>query len=171
MGSLAMTEIDLVTLGVEDAERVQELAEYHYPESFDQELEDIETNLSGNPSETLCFGLEEDGHLVGYLMAWVRNTFIENRTEQVISIDDLVVEEGHRGSLFRLLGKLRDSAVERGLYGLPVEGFLRGDIALNITSHPKLLARLGYKFVGANVYTDQRFGEEIVFVRYELMDG
>ena len=165
-----MTETSLVTLGPEDAESVQALAEYHYPECFDQELEVIETNLSGDPDRTLCFGLAEDEHLVGYLMAWVRNTFIENKTEEVISIDDLVVEDGHRGSLFRLLGKLRDEAVARGLYGLPVEGFLRGEIALNITSHPKLLARLGYKFIGANVYTDERFGEEIVFVRYELIE-
>lgn len=159
-------ETRIIVLEPQDAKRVQELAEEFYPESFDQDLSTIRDNLSGSLDETFCFGIEQGTELVGYMIAFIANTFIEGREEEVIVIDDLVVTPNHRSGLFRLLEELRFAAEETGAVGLPVEACLRVPLAKSVAKHGKLLSRLGYHLVGGHHYQDEGLGEDMVWVRF-----
>lgn len=169
MGAAATQDLAVIVLQPEDASAVQELAEYYYPETFDQALEQLEKNLSGTWRDTFCLGLQQDGELVGYLLAWLGQSFVSGNEETVVVIDDLVVDADYRGGLFKLLWELTETARAAGVYGLPVEGFLRASIATNITRHTRLLARLGYRLVGGHHYWDERLREDIVWVRFHRL--
>jgi hypothetical protein len=156
----------MIDLEPEDAMRVQELAEEFYPESFDQDLSEITKSLSGSPDESFCFGIEQGDELVGYMIAWISNTFIDGREEEVIVIDDLVVRPTHRSGLFRLLEELRYAAEDADIIGMPVEACLRVPLAQSIAKHGRLLSRLGYHLVGGHHYHDEGLGEDIVWIRF-----
>lgn len=166
MGGLKPASLEIVDLGPEDACRIRALSRAHYPLAFDQDLSTIEDNLDGDWGETIALGLERDEELVGYLVAWVADTYIVGRSERVLVIDDLVIEPAHRGSLFRLLEELREAAAEAGLEGIPVEAFLRSSAAANLLTHPRLMSRLGYQLVAAHRDHQAELGEELVWARF-----
>jgi hypothetical protein len=169
MGGTPAPKSEIILLLPEDADRVREISGRHYPENFSQDDATIEHNLGGAWNNTFCFGLERGTELVGYMMAWLGDTYIKDRTERVMIVDDLVLEPSHRRYLFRLLDELRLAAEEAELDGIPVEGVLRSCIADNIVSHPNLLAKLGYEIVAAHRSYDERLGEDMVWVRFELI--
>lgn len=157
------------SLTPDDAHQVERLAGRHYPTSYRLSVEDVAENLQGVDDEdcNFCFGAFEERALVGYLMAWVDNSLIEGRAEDVVLVDDVVLNPEARGVLYRLLRAMVGAMEEAGCGGMPIEGTLRANAEETFVSHPEVIERLGYSLVASHKYRDETLGESLLWVRYE----
>jgi acetyltransferase (GNAT) family protein len=159
--------MEIVFLEPEDAEYVETLAGHHYPPNYPMPLDDILENLRRKDKNSFCFGVEEDGKLLGYLMAWVENTMVEGRREKVLLVDDIVMGNRARGQLFRVLQSMIGEMEKRGFGKLPIEGSARPASSNTFMSHPEALERLGYELSATSEYFEDEFQEKLTWVRYE----
>ncbi|MGE0495920.1 MAG: GNAT family N-acetyltransferase [Vulcanimicrobiota bacterium] len=162
-----MTEI--INLTAEHAEEVERLAQSHYPAPYQMSLEEITENLEGLQSDdgNFCFGVVEEGKLVGYFMAWLDNSLVEGRAEDVVLVDDVVLSQKARRHLFALLKAMLEAMEEAGLGGLPIEGTVRKTAEETFANHPQAIERLGYQLVASHEYDDNSLGESLVWLRFE----
>ena len=162
-----MTEI--ISLTAEYAEEVDRLAQSHYPAPYQMSLEEITENLEGLQTDdgNFCFGVLDDGKLIGYFMAWLDNSLVEGRAEDVVLVDDVVLSHKARRHLFALLKTMIEAMEEAGLAGLPIEGTVRKTAEETFASHPQAVERLGYQLVATHEYEDQALGEALVWLRFE----
>lgn len=164
--------MEIVSLEPDDAELVEDLANHHYPVNYSISYDDIVENLRKNDENSFCFGVEEDGKLLGYLMAWVDNTMIEGRREKVVLVDDIVLGNRARHQLFRLLQAMIKAMRDRGFGNLPIEGSARPTSSHTFMGHPEALERLGYELTSKADYYEDEFDETLTWVRFEpLEDG
>jgi len=159
--------VEIVFLEPEDAEYVETLAQHHYPPDFNLSFEDIVSNLEKNDKSSFCFGVEAEGKLVGYLMAWIDNTMVEGRRERVVLVDDIVLSTRARSQLYRLIQTMCQQMEERGFGKLPIEGSARPTSTNTFMGHPETLERLGYELVSKAEYYEEDFDETLTWVRFE----
>jgi hypothetical protein len=159
--------MEIVVLEPEDAEYVETLAGHHYPPNYPMSIEDILDNLERKGKDSFCFGVEEGGKLLGYLMAWVENSMVEGRKEKVLLVDDIVLGNRARGQLFRVLQTMIDEMDKRGFGKLPIEGSARPTSSNTFMGHPEALERLGYELSETAEYYEGEFEENLTWVRYE----
>ncbi|MBI3929254.1 MAG: hypothetical protein HY319_27155 [Armatimonadetes bacterium] len=159
----------VIALTAVHAREIQALADRFYPTSFRMTAEDIAENLEGLQEEdcNFCFGVEEDGRLVGYLMAWLDNSLVEGRAEDVVLVDDICLERGHRSYLYPLLKAMARALDEAGYRGIPIEGTARKQAEQTFISHPEVIESLGYRMAANHEYTDESLRETLVWVRFE----
>lgn len=162
--------MEIVTLEPEDAELVEELANHHYPVNYPMSYDDISENLFRNDKESFCFGVDDNGKLVGYLMAWVDNTMVEGKREKVVLVDDIVLSHRARHQLFRLLKSMISEMQERGLGQLAIEGSARPTSSHTFMAHPEALERLGYELTSKAEYYEEEFDETLTWVRFEPIE-
>ena len=163
-----MTEI--LALTSEHAHAIEELAREHYPESYRMTAEDVAENLAGLGQEdcNFCFGAFREGKLLGYIMAWLDNSLVEGRAEDVALVDDVVLSNAAKPHLYLLLRAMIAEIDGSGHPGLPIEGTVRPNARDTFLEHPDVIERLGYQLVGTHEYSDPTFGEELVWVRFEV---
>lgn len=157
----------IVLLKPDDAENVETLASHHYPPNYPMPLEDILENLEKADRNSFCFGVEDNGVLLGYLMAWIDNTLVEGRKEKVLLVDDIVLSHRARSHLFRLLQSMIYEMQKRGFGTLPIEGSARPSSGHTFMGHPEALERLGYELTSLSEYYEEEFEETLTWVRYE----
>lgn len=156
------------------AHEIESLASKVHPESLQMTEEYIAENLEGVEEEgcNFCLGVQDDKkRLVGYLMAWLDNTLVEGRIEDVVLVDDLALLPSARGHLGSLLKALLRAMDEAGCSGFPIEGTVRKELEQNFTAHPELIEGLGYQLVSSHEYTDESLEEVLVWIRFEAIDG
>lgn len=159
--------MEIVVLEPEDAEIVETLAGYHYPPNYPMSYDDIVENLERKGRDSFCFGVEENGKLLGYLMAWVESSMVEGREGKVLLVDDIVLGNRARGQLFRVLQTMIEQMDKRGFGKLPIEGSARPTSAHTFMGHPEALERLGYELVEKSEYYEEEFDENLTWVRFE----
>ncbi len=162
--------MQVVALTADWADRVGALADAHYPESYRLSVEDIEENLEGLEMDegNFCYGLVDPRRkLLGYLMAWVDNSLVEGRAEDVVLVDDVVLDRPAKGYLFSLLKRMIQQMSEAGFSHLAIEGTLRKNAESTFLKHPQAIERLGYELVASHEYEDTSLGESLVWVRFE----
>lgn len=162
--------MDIVLLEPDDAEYVETLAGYHYPPNYPMSFEDILDNLQKADEKSFCYGVEDEGKLTGYMMAWVENTLIEGKRERVLLVDDLVLSIKARGVLFRLLQTMISQMEERGFKGLPIEGSARPSSTHTFLGHSDAFERLGYELTMKSEYYEEEFEESLTWVRFEPIE-
>ncbi len=162
--------MEIVALESDHAEMVQSLASHHYPSAYALPYETIVENLEKNDENSFCFGVESEGKLVGYLMAWLDTTMVEGRREKVVLVDDIVLGNRARHQLFRLLQAMIKEMRERGLRHLAIEGSARPSSGNTFMGHPEVLERLGYELTSTADYYDDDFDETLTWVRYEPLE-
>ncbi len=162
--------MDIVLLETDDAEYIEALAGHHYPPTYPMSLDDIFDNLEKSDEDSFCYGVEEDGKILGYLMAWIDNTMVEGRRERVLLIDDIVLSNRARHQLFRLLNTVITELQKRGFGKLPIEGSARPSSSNTFMGHPEALDRLGYELVSKAEYYEDEFDETLTWVRYEAVE-
>ncbi|MEW6280612.1 MAG: GNAT family N-acetyltransferase [Candidatus Eremiobacterota bacterium] len=152
----------------DQAEMVARLADSLYPSGFPMAPEDIRANLSGlTESESLCYWVEEDGEMVGFLMAWRDVSQVEGREDEpIVLVDDLCVTARHRRHAYTLLRALEKGLRERGIHGIPLEGTHRLEADRLFSQHAAVVRRLGYRRVAEHRYESEH-GETLVWTRYE----
>lgn len=164
----------IITLTSAYAPEIEALARKIHPESLQLSQEDIAENLEGVEEEgcNFCLGVQDDHkRLIGYLMAWMENTLVEGRIEDVVLVDDLALLPSARAHLGSLLKALLRAMDESGSSGSPIEGTVRKDLEQNFTAHPELIESLGYQLVSSHEYTDESLGEVLVWIRFEAIEG
>lgn len=164
----------IIALGPQHAAEIEKLARRIHPESFQLSEDDLAENLEGVEEEgcNFCLGVQDDQKkLLGYLMAWLDNTLVEGRIEDVVLVDDLALLPSARGHLGSLLKALLRAMDEAGCPGAPIEGTVRKELETNFTSHPELIEGLGYQLVGSHEYVDESLGERLVWIRFEPLEG
>lgn len=159
--------MEIVFLEPEDAEFVEDLANHHYPVTYPMSYDDIVENLQKNDKNSFCFGVEAEGRILGYLMAWIDNTMVEGRREKVVLVDDIVLSNKARHQLFRLLQAMIKEMQERGFGKLPIEGSARPTSSHTFMGHPEALERLGYELASTADYYEEEFDETLTWVRFE----
>ncbi len=159
----------VITLNIEHASEIQELADRYYPAAYHLSVEDIAENFDGLQDEdyNFCFGLVMDGRLEGYIMAWLDNSLVEGRAEDVVLVDDICLSPRARRYLFYLLQSLAKAIEEAGLNGIPIEGTLRPEGESTFLGDRVSFEELGYCLVGKHKYKDEALGEELTWVRFE----
>jgi Acetyltransferase (GNAT) family len=162
--------VDIVLLEPDDAEYVEDLANHHYPVTYPMSLDDIADNLRKADKDSFCFGVEDKGKILGYLMAWVDNTMVEGRREKVLLVDDIVLGNRARHQLFRLLNTMIKEMQTRGFGKLPIEGSARPSSSNTFMGHPEALERLGYELASKAEYYEDEFEEYLTWVRYEPIE-
>ena len=164
----------IIPLTPQNANELESLAARIHPDAFGMTEEYISENLEGLDEEgcNFCLGIQEDDKkLVGYLMAWMDNTLVEGRIEDVVLVDDLAVLPSARGHLATLLRALLKAMDEAGCTGMPIEGTVRKELEHNFTGHPEMVEQLGYQLVGSHEYTDESLSEVLVWIRFEAIEG
>ncbi|MEW6284201.1 MAG: hypothetical protein AB1758_36645 [Candidatus Eremiobacterota bacterium] len=163
----------LLTLTPQHAAEVESLARRLYPEGYHLSEEDIAENLEGVEEEgcNFCIGVQDDDRLVGYVMAWLDNTLVEGRVEDVVLVDDLALLPSARPHLYTLLRGLLRGMEEAGCGGLPIEGTVRKSLEETFTAHAGVFETLGYQLVGSHEYTDESLGEVLVWIRFETAEA
>lgn len=159
--------MEIVVLEPDDADYVETLAHHHYPPNYPMSYEDIRDNLERKGKESFCFGVEEDGKLLGYLMAWVEQSMVEGRKGKVLLVDDIVMSNRARGQLFRVLQTMIAEMEKRGFGKLPIEGAARPTSSHTFMGHPEALERLGYELTERSEYYEEEFEEDLTWVRFE----
>lgn len=162
--------MEIVFLEPEDAELVEDLANHHYPITYPMSYQDIAENLQKNDKDSFCFGVESEGKLLGYLMAWVDNTMVEGKRERVVLVDDIVLSNRARHQLYRLLQTMIEEMEKRGFGKLPIEGSARPTSSHTFMGHPEALERLGYELAAKAEYYEEEFEEDLTWVRYEPLE-
>ena len=159
----------VIALGQDDAEAIEQLAEVHYPPEFHLDMEDVAKNLrqADEVGFNFSFGLETKGALMGYLLAWLDNSRLEGRREDVVLIDDLVVVPEARVHLKKLLSALAEELNSKELGDLAVEAAIRAQDAGFLQLHTRFLESLGYELVAEVPYDDEDLGEGLTWVRFE----
>jgi len=156
-------------LALAHLEAVAHLQEVFYPEPFrvaGQRLVEKLQLLEQTPP-FLSWILFDSGQATGYLIAFPARSRIDSDIQEtVISIDDLMIQPGRPHDLFKLLKLLRESALQAGLQQLAVEATCRRGAYEIITSHPRIVERLGYEWVAEQQFWAPDFGEELTWVRY-----
>ncbi|MCE7871613.1 hypothetical protein DYH09_14715 [bacterium CPR1] len=164
----------ILSLSPAHAAEIESLARRLYPESYHLSEEEIAENLEGVEEEgcNFCLGIQDDDkRLVGYLLAWLDNTLIEGRIEDVVLVDDLALLPAARPHLVSLLRSLLRAMDEAGCSGSPIEGTVRKSLEQNFTAHPEVVESLGYQLVGSHEYTDESLEEVLVWIRFEAIEG
>lgn len=124
-------------------------------------------DLLENTPPFLSWVLSDQGQPTAYIMAFPASSKIDSDiVETVLCIDDLMTEPGRPHDLFRLLKLLKESAQEAGLEQLAVETICRRGAYEIMTSHPKIVERLGYEFVAEHRFWSTDLGEELTWLRY-----
>ena len=148
---------------------ISQLQEEYYPEPFRTDPEKLARKLAmlEKVRPFLSWVLSESGRPTAYIIAlYSTSCFQSDPPERVVSIDDLIIEPGRPHDLFRLLKLLQESTVEAELDHLAVETTCRRGAYEIITSHPRIVERLGYELVAEDVFWAPAFGEELTWLRY-----
>ena len=161
----------IVALTADRAPEIEELAGCQWP--YRLPSQDLAENLQGLDEDgcNFCFGLENEGRLTGYILAWVDNSLMEGRAEDVVLVEDVHLQPGFRRYLFHLLRQALKAMRSAGYRGLPVEGTLRQGAQETFTRHPEALEMLGYHLAGSKSYHDEATGEDLMWVRFEPAEG
>ncbi|MCE7870405.1 hypothetical protein DYH09_08520 [bacterium CPR1] len=160
--------VRLFPLQPEHAGAVARLADQLYPSGFPLDALAIAENLARlTPEESYCYGVEVDGELVAFMMAWLDTSQVEGWEEQpVVLVDDLCALPRHRRHTYTLLRKLDLELCARGVQGIPLEGTHRLEADRLFTEHAAVVRRLGYERVAQHTF-DSEHGERLVWTRYE----
>lgn len=158
----------LFPLQPEHAAAVARLADSLYPSGFPMSPLDIADNLASlTPEDSFCWGIEEDGELVAFLMAWRDTSQIEGREgEPIVLVDDMCATKKHRRHIYTLLRQLEIGLRERGIHGIPLEGTHRVEADNLFVNHARVVKRLGYERVAQSSF-DSEHGERLIWTRYE----
>lgn len=161
----------IVALTAERAPEIAELAGCQWP--YRLPCQDLAENLQGLDEDgcNFCFGLENEGRLTGFILAWVDNSLMEGRAEDVVLVEDVLLQPGSRRYLFHLLRQALKAMRSAGYRGLPVEGTLRQGAQETFTRHPEAMEMLGYRMAGSKSYHDEATDEDLMWVRFEPFEG
>jgi len=161
----------IVALTADRAPEIAELAGCQWP--YRLPCQDLMENLQGLDEDgcNFCFGLEHEGKLTGYILAWVDNSLMEGRAEDVVLVEDVLLQPGSRRYLFHLLRRALNAMRSAGYRGLPVEGTLRQGAQETFTRHPEAMEMLGYRMAETKSYHDEATGEDLTWVRFEPFEG
>jgi hypothetical protein len=156
-------------LEAQDAESIAALAADFYPEEMHLEAEEIAQSLRAADEEGGNFsaGLLHQGHLCGYMLAWLEESRLEGVRESVILIDDVAVATGSLADLQRLFRNLISQIEESGLSHLAIEGSLLPDTRDTFLGQRRFFSSLGYELVASQDYWEDDLGVELTWVRYE----
>lgn len=147
---------DLIALTHEDAEEVAELVAEFYPEALRPDLEQTREGLDGE----FCLGVHRNGALDGVLLAWLDNTLVEGRREQVVFVEDLIGESADIEVLFeRVLAEVEQ--------GTAIEGIICNEAQPELLQNGSALSSLGYGLSGSHTYRCESSGEMMTWVRFE----
>ena len=162
----------VVKLEPDDAPEVEKFANRFYPPYFRLSQYDIRYNLdrAENKNCNFCFALKDSGKILGYIMAWIDNTRVANRREDVVVIDDIVVSPEAKGHYYDLLKAVAHEMDFLGYMGYPVETVARKSAGDLLLSHGKVIARLGYEPECKSEYYDSTMRETMVWVRFTLIE-
>ena len=157
----------IVPLTADRAPEIAALAGCQWP--YRLPCQDLTENLQGLDEDgcNFCFGLENDGKLTGYILAWVDNSLMEGRAEDVVLVEDVLLQPGSRRYLFNLLRRALNAMRAAGYRGLPVEGMLRQGAQETFTRHPEAMEMLGYHMSDTKSYHDEAINEDLTWVRFE----
>jgi hypothetical protein len=162
--------MSLFRLTAEDAESVADLAELIYPEEMALSVEEISEALQTAEQEegNLSLGLSQGHRLRAYLLAWLEESRVEGLKESVVLVDDIGLSEE---SLFpEMLKGLAQVLEESELGHLAIEGAMPGRMRQLFGEQRKLLERLGYREVNCQTYTEDEWGLELTWVRFERIE-
>jgi len=159
----------LQALEPQDAELIVALAADYYPEEMQLDVDDIAQSLATAEEEGGNFssGLLENGHLRGYLLAWLEESRVQGLRESVILIDDVAITTGSIGDLQRLFRNLITQIEDSGLSHLAIEGSLLPDTRDTFMGQRRFFSGLGYELVASQDYWEEELGVEMTWVRYE----
>ena len=159
--------MEIVLLDPDDAEYVEDIANHHYPANYPMSYDDILENLERSDQESFCYGVEDKGKLVGYLMAWVDNSQVEGSKEKVILIDDVVLSAKARHQIFGLIETMIETMESRGLGKLPIEGSARPTTSSTFLDHSEAMERIGYALTSKAEFFEDQFQESLTWLRFE----
>lgn len=160
-----MAEEKLCLAHLEWIARLQECYPPEFRVTGDKLVEKLD--LLENTPPFLSWVLSEQGQPTGYIMAFPASSKIDSDiTETVISIDDLLIEPGRPHDLFKLLKLLKESTTEAKMDQLAVETICRRGAYEIMTSHPRVVERLGYENVAEHRFWSPDLGEELTWLRY-----
>lgn len=159
----------LQSLEPQDAESIAALAATLYPEELQLEVHEIAEALEAAEEEggNFSVGLVENGHLKGYMLAWLEESRLEGLQESVLLIDDLALPEGSTADLQKLLRNLVSQLEESQLAHLAIEGTAPSSFAETLRSLERFIHKLGYELVASEDYFEDELGMELTWVRYE----
>ena len=152
----------------DDASRVAALADSLYPSGFPLSVAEVASNLARlSPADSFCWGIEAEGELVAFMMAWRDFSQLEGREDDpIVLVDDICVSPRYRRCMYTLLRQLELGLRERGLHGIPLEGTHRLVADRLFVEHARVVERLGYRRVMQSAF-DSEHGERLVWTRYE----
>lgn len=163
----------IMPLRIEHSADIVRLATEYYTDRFHLSLEQVEDNFRDldDDDANFCFALVDGDQFMGYIFAWLSNTLLEGRREDVVVVDDLVVAKKARRHVYRLIEAMVNDFEAEGFGGLPIEGAVRKTIESTFLGHAALFQRLGYELVGQHEYVDDDLDEAFVWVRFEALEA